>query len=125
LGGTSTISVTVETGVGPSASSRASGRTQAENQRRPMSPPRTIFFALVLPLALCLRSRRRRTHLASLVMLLTLLTTLTGCGADRVIPASTITPVNTNPTPAGTYTLTVSGSAAGLTHSVTLTLVVQ
>jgi hypothetical protein len=119
LGGTSTISVTVETGVAPAPSSAAKPQTLAANSR-----PFTILLALLLPLALCLRSRRRRTYLASLAILFTLFTNLTGCGADRIIPNST-TIATTTPTPAGTYTLTVSASAAGLTHSVTLTLIVQ
>ena len=54
-----------------------------------------------------------------------LLITLTGCGADRIIPNSQVITNPTNPTPKGTYTLTVSGSSAGLTHSVEVTLVVQ
>jgi hypothetical protein len=54
-----------------------------------------------------------------------LLITLTGCGADRIIPNSGISTNPTNPTPKGTYTLTVSGSSAGLTHSVAVTLIVE
>jgi hypothetical protein len=123
LGGTSTISVTIETGVGPAPA--PSAQTETRRSKPTAKPlPRTILFALFLPLALCLGSHRRRTHLASRAVLLTLLTTLAGCGADRIIPDSTI-PVTATPTPAGTYTLSVAASAAGLTHSVTLTLIVQ
>jgi hypothetical protein len=109
LGGTETIAVMVETAVAPAtaASSKWS--------------PSTIFLALLLPVAVVFRRRRR---LAAAFVLL-ILAGFTGCGADRVIPNSQITPVNNNPTPKGTYTLTVSGAAAGVVHSVGVTLVVQ
>jgi len=40
-------------------------------------------------------------------------------------PSATTAPINYIPTPAGTYNVTVSASAAGLTHSVPLTLTIQ
>jgi hypothetical protein len=111
LGGTSTIEVTVETAVSP---------TTAAVRPTPEGTRTTILLALLLPLALIFR-RRRPTYLATMLLLVA----LTGCGADRIIPNSQVTTNPTNPTPKGTYTLTVSGSAAGLTHSVEVTLVVQ
>jgi hypothetical protein len=112
LGGTATIAVTVETAASPTPAI-ASGSSKW--------PARSVFFALLLPFAALFRKRRRVT--AAVVVLF--LATCTGCGADRVIPNSQSIPGTNNPTPKGTYSLTVSGSAAGLTHSVGVTLVVQ
>ncbi len=63
------------------------------------------------------------------VLSLAMVVGLAGCGASRVIPY-------TGPgggggggglsaTPPGTYALTVTGAAAGLTHSVSLSVTVQ
>jgi len=55
------------------------------------------------------------------------LTFLAGCGAAREIPGSGGGGggSSSSTTPPGTYNLTVSASAAGITRSVSLTLVVQ
>jgi hypothetical protein len=55
------------------------------------------------------------------------LTCLAGCGSAREIPGSGGGGggASSSKTPPGTYNLTVNASAAGLTHSVNLTLVVQ
>jgi hypothetical protein len=77
---------------------------------------------------------RRRRGLAGL--LLTLITALAlggmiGCGSARTIPGSDSTgsggggTATVPATPSGTYNLTVTGTSAGLTRSVGLTLVVQ
>jgi hypothetical protein len=51
---------------------------------------------------------------------------LGGCSAPRLIPATTNgSSAGGGATPKGTYSVTVSGSSAGLTRSVGLTLVVQ
>jgi hypothetical protein len=83
---------------------------------------------MMAPLGLlCLRRRRFRAgdalHACALAAFTLLLTTLTACGTGRYIPGSS-TPVAT-PTPSGTYNLTVTGSTAGVSHSVGLTLIVQ
>ncbi len=57
--------------------------------------------------------------LAGLVVMLG----LSGCGLSRYIPGDSTGP--STPTPPGTYNLLVTGSAAGLTHTVGLTLIVQ
>jgi hypothetical protein len=59
------------------------------------------------------------------IVSLAALTCIAGCGSARVIPGGGGGGGSSSPTPAGTYNLTVSASAAGLTHSVNLTLVVQ
>ncbi|HEV2578044.1 MAG TPA: choice-of-anchor D domain-containing protein [Acidobacteriaceae bacterium] len=115
LGGTSTLSVTVQT-----------GQTTAE-LRQPRSPfaprnsgPVLAFFAL--PLAFALR-RRQLPRLLLAAIAVIALTSLTGCGSERLIPNQG--GPGGSSTPTGSYNLTVSASAAGLTHSVNLTLTVQ
>jgi hypothetical protein len=80
-----------------------------------------ILLALLLPLGMSLRKRRPR---AALMLFAVGVLSLSGCGAGRQIPAGGIVGPPT-PTPAGTYTLTVSAISAGITHSVGLTLIVQ
>ena len=65
--------------------------------------------------------RRRRSRLGSALGALLL---LGGCSAGRIIPGDGVAAVAT-PTPSGSYTLTVSATSAGVTHTVPLTLVVQ
>jgi hypothetical protein len=119
LGGTYTISITVQT-----------GQTQASNLAPPRSPfdPRNSSAYLVflaLPLA-CFARKRRLTRLLLPLVMLAALTGLAGCGSAREIPGSGGGGGgSSSTTPPGTYNLTVSASAAGLTHNVNLTLVVQ
>jgi hypothetical protein len=118
LGQTVNISIVIDTGV-------------AHNLRpaRPFTGHAApIVLAMMAPLGLlCLRRRRFRAgdalHACALAAFTLLLTTLTACGTGRYIPGSS-TPVAT-PTPSGTYNLTVTGSTAGVSHSVGLTLIVQ
>ena len=114
LGGTSTISVTVETGVTVTAHTSPPKLFNARN---------AILLALLLPLALLTR-RRRFPRLALLCALTCTLGVLNGCGANRIIPLATSTGTGT-PTPDGTYTLAIRAASAGLTHRVNVTLVVQ
>jgi hypothetical protein len=105
LGTTTAITVTIATGT-----AHAQLRTRATG----------IFLALWFPWAL-LSLRKRRRDLLKLPLLLL----ITGCATGRTIPSATTAPVNYIPTPAGTYNVTVSATAAGLTHSVPLTLTIQ
>ena len=56
---------------------------------------------------------------------------IAGCSANRLIPGSGTPPGGggdtggATPTPAGTYTLTVTATSAGLTRSIDLTVIVQ
>jgi hypothetical protein len=114
LGGTSTVSVTVETGVAVTSQTTA-----------PLLRLRNAMtLALLLPLAWCLH-RRRVPQLLALIALVLSLATLSGCGALRTIPGSGISSSTGAPTPAGTYTLTISATSAGITHSVPVQLIVQ
>jgi len=112
LGGTTTITVTVATSV-------AALDWPGHPGGHALS-----WFALLLPLGLIGLGGGRR--LRSVAMLCCVLL-IAGCGASRMIPQATnSSPINpNNPTPSGTYTLAVSGSSAGLTRSVNLTLIVQ
>jgi hypothetical protein len=120
LGGTTTLSATIQTGQGTQTSAltmppRAPGRS---------GKPLTLFALLVLPAAFAGR-RRKLTRVLLPMLLLCTVVSLSGCGTGRTIPGQGNGPGSGSPTPSGTYTLTVSGSAAGITHSVNLTLTVQ
>ena len=126
LGGTTTLTATVETGVTAAAASDI----RPERGWRQSSK---ALWAMCLPalLAFCRmrhgRSRRNRmTKLLSLFVVMCLVGAL-GCGSGRLIPGGPggpggATPVNT---PSGTYPITISAASAGLTRSVTLSLVVK
>jgi hypothetical protein len=116
LGNTTTISLTVLTGVSSTAQSS-----------RPLTNRRGMFwFAGLLPLGFVALRRTGRSWVASIV-LLGCLVGATGCGAGRAIPLED----GSNPgqpipiTPAGTYTIVASASSGGLTRSVNLTLIVH
>jgi hypothetical protein len=117
LGTTTPVSVTVETAV-----------TSVAALAQPATPfhssiaAKTLLLALLLPVAFF--QRRRYPRLAHLLVLICAVGVLSSCGASRAIPDAGTTGGGT-PTPAGTYPLTVSASAAGLTHSVNLTLIAQ
>jgi hypothetical protein len=117
LGTTTPIAVTVETAVTSVAAIVPPARPF-----RATNGAEALLFALLLPVAFF--NRRRYPRLIRLVVFICVLGALNGCGASRAIPTTGTTGGGT-PTPAGTYTLTVSASSAGLTHSVNLTLVVQ
>jgi hypothetical protein len=85
----------------------------------------TIVLALFLPLCLLLPRRRARKLFSASACAFALLS-LSACGTGRYIPGNTSTTTTAaTPTANGTYNLTVSGTTAGLTHSVGLTLIVQ
>ena len=119
LGGAYTISATVQT-----------GQTQTSNFAHPGSPfgarNTPAFLALfALPIA-CFARRRRLARLLFSLVMLAALACVAGCGSAREIPGSgSGGGGSSSTTPSGTYNLTVNASAAGLTRSVNLTLVVQ
>ena len=120
LGGTYTISATVQTGEVLTTSSLA---------RFPFGPSSTptALALLALPVACAVRRRRKVPRLLLTALAFVAIAGLTGCGAPRLIPGQGGTGIggSSTPTPPGTYTLRVTGSAAGLTHSINLTLTVQ
>jgi len=117
LGSTTTVSVTVLTGV----SSTALFSWPLLNR------PSMFWLAALLPVGLLALRRTRRSGLAAFALLGCLITA-TGCGAGRAIPLGSGSNPNPTPipiTPAGTYTIVASASSAGLTRTVNLTLIVQ
>jgi hypothetical protein len=111
LGQTLAVTVTVATGIAANAPPPRpfAGRTAP------------ILLAMLLPAGWLLARRRRPAR--RLGLLLAALS-LSACATSRYIPNDSPSGPST-PTPAGTYNLTVTGSAAGLTHTVGLTLIVQ
>jgi Abnormal spindle-like microcephaly-assoc'd, ASPM-SPD-2-Hydin len=105
---TSTVAVTVLTGV--ASSSISAGR-------------RAVWFVLLLPVGVL---ALRRTRLSCLIVLCCLVGAA-GCGSGRLIPgeggSGPTSP--TLGTPVGTYAITVSAASAGLTRTVNLVLIVQ
>jgi hypothetical protein len=131
LGGSYTVSATVETGQSQTIAALAKPRSLAAKPNSLASRSAPILALLFAsPLAFL---RRRRLLIRLLVprmilplLILATLSSLCGCGSARTIPGNgTGGGGSSSPTPAGTYTLTVSASSAGLTHSVNLTLIVQ
>jgi hypothetical protein len=117
LGGTTTISATVATSVAGAA------------LQWPPIPnrPQGVWLVGLVPLGLLPFAFRRRhmRRTARLLLAGCVLFTL-GCGASRLIPLTNESSGgSTAPTPSGTYNLVVSGTSAGLTRSVNLTLIVQ
>ncbi|HEY6412313.1 MAG TPA: choice-of-anchor D domain-containing protein [Edaphobacter sp.] len=108
---TTTVSVTVLTGVTSSSIS---------------TERRAHWFALLLPVGVLALRRTRLSRIACLMVLCCLIGA-GGCGAGRLIPGaggSGPTPPS-QVTPAGTYPITVSAASAGLTRTVNLILIVQ
>ena len=115
LGGTTTVSVTIATSV-----AGASLQWPVIGRRKQL-----LWLAELLPLGL-LGFRRSRLRGAAGIVALGCMFALAGCGASRIIPTTgTGGGSTTNPTPSGTYNVTVSGASTGLTRSVGLTLTVQ
>ena len=118
LGTTTPVIVTLETAV-PNAVALARHSRRMRTSRL----AEAVMLAMLLPVAFF--QRRRYPRFARLLVMLCAVGVLSSCGASRTIPTTGTTGGGGTPTPPGTSTLTVSASAAGLTHSVSLTLIVQ
>jgi hypothetical protein len=116
LGNSTTISVTVLTGVA----------STALLSHPPRNSSGRLWLAALLPMSLLAFWRTRRRSLIGIAVLSCLIV-VTGCGAGRAIPLDSGSGSGpTSPvTPAGTYTIAASASSAGLTRTVNLTLIVQ
>ncbi len=124
LSATSTVTVTVLTGTTAALHGVPdwTGRDAERNAFRGV-----VCAVLLAPLAWFCPRKRRYSALAMLCLLL--LAVPQGCGSGRKIPdstggGSTGTTGNGTVTPAGTYNLTVTANAAGLSRQVQLTLIV-
>ena len=119
LGTTTPVIVTLETAV-----SSTTAIAPLARPFRSSTGPKAILLALLLPFAFW--QRRRTPRLARVLVMICALGVLSSCGSSRTIPATgTGGGGGGSSTPAGTSTLTIAGSAAGLTRSVNLTVVVQ
>jgi hypothetical protein len=117
LGTTTTVSVTVLTGVS----------STALLSRPPTNRASMFWLATLLPVGLLALRKTRRSSLVAFALLGCLIP-ITGCGAGRAIPLGSGSNPNPPPisiTPAGTYTVVASATSGGLTRIVNLTLIVQ
>jgi hypothetical protein len=115
-GNTTPVSVTVLTG---QATSHTASKPPAT------LPSSQILWSLLLLPGGAMLTRRRRLAAASL---LCCLIAFTGCVSSRKIPPGSALGTGSTSgsvTPTGTYSVVVTATAAGLSHSVNLTLVVQ
>jgi hypothetical protein len=82
---------------------------------------------VLLPVGLIALSLRRRAGVPMVLVCCLLCGLLSACGAGRLIPGDSTTTAGVNPTPMGSYTLTVTAmdGVSQAQHSVQLTLVVQ
>ncbi len=93
----------------------------------PTRPPMTLWIMLAGLLGLCLLARLGAKRawirvLAPLTLLITLVFAAS-CGGGGGGRGSN--PYHSPPTPSGTYTLTVTGTSGGVTHTLNLSLTVQ
>jgi hypothetical protein len=117
LGNTTTISMTILTGV--ASTSLAAPGLLKENP--------VLWVATLLPLGLLALRRGRLPRLVAGALLCVLIAA-SGCGAGREIPftSSPGSGASVGPlTPPGTYTVVASATSAGLSRTVNLTLVVH
>jgi hypothetical protein len=117
LGSTSTIAVTVLTGV-----TNTSSLVDRLLKKDPV-----LWLTTLLPLSLMGLRRHRLPRLAA-GALLCMLIAASGCGAGREIPLEGgpgSGPPTGPATPAGTYIVAASASCAGFTRSISLTLIIQ
>jgi hypothetical protein len=115
LGNTTTVSVTVLTGV-----------TSTSSNLQPRWSRPGMWLAMFFPIGLVTLRKKRR--LLAGFMVFACLAMATGCGVGRAIPLETSSnpnPPSTSVTPSGTYTIVAAAASSGLTRTVNLTLVVQ
>ncbi len=114
LGGSTPMTVTVATGL---------TTVRLDAPAMPWTKSQTWLAAL---LPLCLFCRRKRWQQTLLLFTLTLaLISGSGCSAGRTEPGSGSAGSSAAVSPSGSYSLVVTGSSAGLTRTLPLTLVIQ
>ncbi|WP_348269860.1 choice-of-anchor D domain-containing protein [Edaphobacter paludis] len=115
VSGATTVSVTLLTGT-LTASLVPPGQNMA------------LWLGALLPLGLLTLRRGCLPRLACALLLCALIFFPTGCGTGRQLPSSGSagsSPGQTPVTPAGTYPIVVSATSNGLTHTISLTLIVR
>ncbi len=114
LGGSTPMTVTVATGL---------TTVRLDAPVMPWTRPQTWLAAL---LPLCLFCKRKRWQQKLLIFSITLaLIGGSGCSTGRTEPGTGTAGSSTVITPSGSYSLVVTGSAAGLTRTLPLTLIIQ
>ncbi len=114
LGGSTPMTVTVATGL---------TTVRLDAPTLPWQKPLT-WLAVLLPAGLLCRHKRWPRRLLVLLIALALVGA-GGCATGRTEPGTGSGSTSTAVTPSGSYSLVVTGSSAGLTRTVPLTLVVQ
>jgi hypothetical protein len=122
LAGTTSVIVTVATGVAPTTTMISSPGSRRGTDAA------VLLAGLLLPLGCFVRPIRRRGLRAALAGSISLvMMALCGCGAGRAIPPSGGTGSNGTGvvTPSGSYSIAVSATSAGLTRTTNVTLIIQ
>ncbi len=114
-------------GVAVTLSVKTTGKsTQSAQSRQPLSPLVAVMLQLqgfgIFGLVIAGSTRRRNSMLKVLILMLLVggLLFLVGCAGGTGIASQ-----STTSTPAGTYTIHVTGTSGGLQHSLPVTLTVQ
>jgi hypothetical protein len=115
IAGTTVILVTI-----------ATNAAAAEMPLRPGGHSRPVWLAVLFPAGLVLLRRARLRSVMTAVLISSALG-IGGCAASRLIPATGLGSGASSggATPKGTYNITVTGTSAGLTRSVGLSLLIQ
>ena len=114
LGGSTPMTVTVATGL---------STVRLDAPPMPWTKPLTWFAAL---LPTCFFCRRKRWPQRLVLLLVALaLASAGGCATGRLEPGTGTSGSSTAVSPSGNYSLVVTGSSAGLTRTIPLTLVIQ
>ena len=118
LGSSTLVSVTVATGVSTAVAQRGDGRWNG-------GAGMVLVMAGAGPVGL-LALRRRRLAVLLGVLVTIAVEGISGCGSGRAIPGMVNAPTAGGAvTPAGSYTVTVTATSAGLTRTMSLSLTVQ
>lgn len=118
-GGTVTAQITVK-------STARAGLFQLPSVRNfPMPPVWAVVLLASLVMFVWSLKKERKTRLAFALPALALLAASLGCGSTGNLSASNGNGNGTTGTPAGTYSLTVTGTAGTTTHSTTIKLIVN
>lgn len=118
--GTATLTVNAFT-----SSAAASARQETASKKNGALPRYAEGLALACLVVVVLPGRRRSAKLWSLLVLLAAFSITAGCGSSHSTMTTGPTGPTITPAAAGSYSVTVTGISAGITHSSTVNLQVQ